>query len=225
MTCEGRLIREYEIGESVLIAGFPGVGFAASLAVYHLERVLGCEEVAEVFCPSLGDVLTDGEGGLLTQTVKLRLARSVEPNVLTVWTVNQPESTRETYDLCDEVIRISKELGCRLIVSMTSISGVERGTVYCAASSRKALSRAVEAGLETYEGEIRGLSGVLTALCRLRDVDGVCLLASSSDVVADLEASSALIEAAGRVVGLEFSLDGLEESAEEFVRVFKIYGG
>jgi len=225
LTCRGRIVRKVEVSESVLLAGFPGVGFAAPLAVYHIESVLGCEGVAEIFCPSLGGVLTDGEGGLLTQAVKVKLAESVEPGILTVWTVSQPESTREAYDLCDELIRVSKEFGCRLIVSMTSISGVERGRVYCAASSRKTLSRGLDAGLEAYEGEIGGLSGLLTALCRLRDVEGICLLAGSSDVVADLEASDGLVRAAGRVVGVEFSPRGLEESAEEFVRVFKIYGG
>ena len=225
MSCRGRITHRPPFGECVLLAGFPGVGFAAPLAVYHVERSLGCVEVAEIFCPSLGGAVTDGEGGLISRTLKLRAVRLEEDALLTTWTVSQPESAREAYDLCEELIRLSKELGCRLMVSMTSISGVRRGGVYYAASSRETLRGVDGRGMEVYEGEIRGLSGLLTALCGLGGVDCVCLLASSADVAADLEASSALLRYAGRIAGIEFSLKGLEDSAGEFMRLLKMYGG
>lgn len=232
MADEGRLNRPW------LVAAWPGMGGVAVSAGYYLMAKLGMHLLAELPADELFEVEhVEVKGGII-HTGRLPRSRFF------VW--RDPDGGRDLVVFIGEAQPpLGKYAFCRRLVDQAKALGVERvftfaamGTpmhpshdarVFAAATDEPGLVELKQHGLVVLDdGHIGGLNGVLLGAAAEGGLRGACLLGEMPHVFAQLpfpKASQAVLQAFGKITGIEVDLAELgEQAAEMDARLVELLG-
>jgi len=210
-----------------LVAAWPGMGHVGILAATFLLEQLGAERIGEVQTESyyeLNEVSV--EQGLMLPPRRPR-------GVLYAW--RDPEQRRDLviflseaqpktrgYELCEELVRVAKELGVTRITTFAAMASPldpsAPSKVHTLATDAATLSRFTGQGaIRLEKGEISGLNGVLLVAGQAEGLPGSCLLGEFPYFAPSLpqpKAAAAILRVFCPALGLEVDLTALDKQAE-----------
>ncbi len=210
------------LSSPVMIAGLPGIGSVAWLAVNHLIRELKAGLFAEIYSPAFSPkVWLTEEGTVRLVKGDLHFAHSKRSGDYVFFTASeQPYSPEGQYGLADRVLEFAEQLSVRKLITMGGLA-TDRVTdapqVYGGSTNPALMSELKNHSvLRLAGGSITGTNGLLFGLAKLRSIDAYCLLAETPGYLSlDANAARAVLQVVCKMTGIEADMSNLEKQAKE----------
>ncbi|MBK5133140.1 PAC2 family protein [Candidatus Bathyarchaeota archaeon] len=192
----------------VFIQGLPGFGNVGRIAANLLVNISEAKLFAEFYSPFFPDYVTVSSEGICNlPKYEFYSATMENTNIIIMTGETQPsfDDVLAHYQVCSEIIEFIKKLGCNFMVTMGGVPIVDnRDNVYVAATSSRLIREFKEQGATIYEkGKIVGAAGLTLALAKQLDIEGVCLLGSTTGFKADRGASYQVFKLLMKFLGKE----------------------
>jgi hypothetical protein len=131
------------------------------------------------------------------------------------------------YELCDKVLDIAQDVGCRFVLSIGGFKKDQVQTipgVYSAATDQDTMKEALNLGTKIMVGHVFGIAGLLIGLARLRNVKGFSLLVDTLGMYPDVVAAQHALVLLGKYMNLTIDLSGLDATTEETKKLLDSFG-
>jgi uncharacterized protein (TIGR00162 family) len=205
-----------------MIAGLPGIGSVAWLAVNHLVKELKAELFAEIYSPAFSPkVWLTEEGTVRLVKGDFHFTRAKGPGDLVFFTASeQPYSPEGQYELADRVLEFAEQLAVKRVVTMGGLA-TDRVTdtpkVYGGTTDPALIGEVEKHGvLKLAGGSITGTNGLLFGLAKPRNINAYCLLAETPGYLSfDANAARAILQVVCKMTGVEVDMSNLEKQARE----------
>jgi proteasome assembly chaperone (PAC2) family protein len=192
----------------VFVQGLPGFGNVGRIAAHLLIKFCEAKPFAELYSPSFPDYVSISSKGICHLPMYEFYSAPMEKNNLVIMTGEMQPSFDDVvahYDLCAEVVDFVERLGCHFIVTIGGVPITEDKTqVYVAATSTRLATEFMEKGAVIYsKGRIVGGTGLTLALAKERNLEGVCLLGTTTGFKADRGAGFLVFKFLMKALGKE----------------------
>jgi hypothetical protein len=220
------------LNDPILIEGLPGIGFVANIAALHLIQELKAKPFGEIRSSSFQDfAVTTGNGAVRFPTNELyyyKAQNDQERDLIILYGNTQALTTFGQYELCGKILDITRDLGCRYIITLGGLRRDQKLTttpkLFCAASDAETLKEALSLGSEIIEGQIYGIAGLLVGLCKLWNMRGFCLLAETPGFYPDAAAAQQVLNAVNGMLHLKIDMNRLDSAAQTTREVLESFG-
>jgi proteasome assembly chaperone (PAC2) family protein len=192
----------------VFVQGLPGFGNVGRIAAHLLIKFCEAKPFAELYSPSFPDYVSVSSKGICYLPRYEFYSAPMEKNNLVIMTGETHPSFDDVvahYRVCAEIVDFVERLGCHFIVTMGGVPISEDKTqVYVAATSLRLATEFMEKGAVIYsKGRIVGGTGLTLALAKERNLEGVCLLGTTTGFKADRGAGFLVFKFLMRALGKE----------------------
>ncbi len=216
-----RIIKDVELKNPVMIAGWPGMGSVALGVVSYLRKKLSLGDLAEI---QLDPIAT-----IDSVVVENGLAKMPPAPKNSLYYVKNPDmillegdiqlSGQSGIALLNKVLDIAVKYKVKTIYTGAAyplpISHKEDPDIYGAVNSEAIRNILTRCDIKPMEaGHISGLNGLILGLARDRGIDAVCLLATIPQYAIGLpnpKASGAIIESLEKILSFVVSLEELDD--------------
>ncbi len=230
MVCKVQFYEKPVLNDPVLIEGLPGIGFVANITALQLIKELNAKLFAQIQSSAFQDLaVTTGKEGTYFPTNQFYYykGKDGERDLIILYGNTQALTTVGQYELCGKILDISQELGCKYILTVGGLrkeEKIEKPDIYCTASDTETLQEALDLGAKIMKGHIFGVAGLLVGLCKLRNMKGLCLLAETSGLYPDEEATREVLKAINTILRMKINLENISVAAEETGEILRSFG-
>ncbi len=230
MVCKVQFYEEPVLNDPVLIEGLPGIGFVANITALQLIKELHAKLFAQIQSSAFQDLaITTRNGGTYFPTNQFYYykGKDGERDLIILYGNTQALTTVGQYELCGKILDIVEKFGCRYILTVGGLrkdEKIEKPEIYCTASDSQTLQEALNMGSKIMKGHIFGIAGLLVGLCKFRNIKGLCLLAETSGLYPDAEATRVILKIINKMLNLNVNLENLSSIAEETGEILKSFG-
>jgi proteasome assembly chaperone (PAC2) family protein len=174
----------------IFVQGLPGFGNVGRIAAHLLIKFCSAKPFAELYSPSFPDYVSISSKGIAHLPRYEFYSAPLEKNNLVIMTGETQPSFDDVvahYHVCAEIVDFVERLGCHFIVTIGGVPITEdKAQVYVAATSPRIATEFMEKGAVIYsKGRIVGGTGLTLALAKERNLEGVCLLGTTTGFKAD----------------------------------------
>jgi len=192
----------------VFVQGLPGFGNVGRIAAHLLIKFCEAKPFAELYSPSFPDYVSVSSKGICQLPRYEFYSAPMEKNNLVIMTGETQPSFDDVvahYHVCAEIVDFVERLGCHFIITMGGVPITEDKTqVYVAATSPRLATEFMEKGAVIYsKGRIVGGTGLTLALAKERNLEGVCLLGTTTGFRADRGAGFLVFKFLMKALGKE----------------------
>jgi proteasome assembly chaperone (PAC2) family protein len=192
----------------VFVQGLPGFGNVGRIAAHLLIKFCEAKPFAELYSPSFPDYVSISSKGIAHLPKYEFYSAPMEKNNLVIMTGETQPSFDDVvahYHVCSEIVDFVEKLGCHFIVTMGGVPLTEDKTqVYVAATSPRLATEFMEKGAVIYsKGRIVGGTGLTLALAKERNLEGICLLGTTTGFKADRGAGFLVFKFLMKALGKE----------------------
>ncbi len=210
-----REIYKPELENPILVQGLPGFGNVGRIAAHLLIKFCDAKPFAELYSPYFPDYVSVSSKGLCYLPKYEFYSAPLDKNNLVIMTGETQPSFDDVlahYQVCGDILDFAQKVGCHFVVTMGGVPITEDKTqVYVAATSARLATEFMEKGAVIYsKGRIVGGTGLTLALAKERELDGVCLLGTTTGFKADRGAGFMVFKFLMKTLGKEIK-DGLKE--------------
>jgi uncharacterized protein (TIGR00162 family) len=230
MVCKVQFYQKPVLNDPVLIEGLPGIGFVANITALQLIKELNAKLFAQIQSSAFQDLaVTTGNDEIYFPTNQFYYykGKDGERDLIILYGNTQALTTIGQYELCGNILDISQELGCKYILTVGGLrkdEKIDKPDIYCTASDTETLQDALDLGAKIMKGHIFGVAGLLVGLSKLRNMKGLCLLAETTGLYPDVEATREVLKAINTMLNLKINLENLSVAAEETGQILKSFG-
>ena len=192
----------------IFVQGLPGFGNVGRIAAHLLIKFCEAKPFAELYSPSFPDYVSITSKGICHLPRYEFYSAPMEKNNLIIMTGETQPSFDDVvahYQVCGEIVDFIEKQGCHFIVTMGGVPITEDKTqVYVAATSPRLATEFMEKGAVIYsKGRIVGGTGLTLALAKERDLEGICLLGTTTGFKADRGAGFLVFKFLMKALGKE----------------------
>jgi proteasome assembly chaperone (PAC2) family protein len=192
----------------VFVQGLPGFGNVGRIAAHLLIKFCEAKPFAELYSPSFPDYVSVSSKGICHLPMYEFYSAPMEKNNLVIMTGETQPSFEDVvahYHVCAEIVDFVERLGCHFIVTIGGVPITEDKTqVYVAATSPRLATEFMKKGAVIYsKGRIVGGTGLTLALAKERNLDGICLLGTTTGFKADRGAGFQVFKFLMKALGKE----------------------
>jgi uncharacterized protein (TIGR00162 family) len=192
----------------IFVQGLPGFGNVGRIAAHLLVKFSEAKLFAELYSPSFPDYVSVSSKGICHLPRYEFYSGPMEKNNLIIMTGETQPSFDDVvahYQVCAEIVDVAEKLGCRFIVTMGGVPISEDKTqVYVAATSPRLAAEFMEKGAVIYsKGRIVGGTGLTLALAKEKNLEGICLLGTTTGFKADRGAGFQVFKFLMKALGKE----------------------
>lgn len=177
----------------VLIEGLPGIGNVGKIAVDFLVEELKAKKLYSFFSYKFPHSVFVNEKNLV-EMPKLEMyykqfgKGNKKRDLLFLTGDIQPIDEESCYAFCDEVLKIAQQYKCNHLITTGGIGlqhVPDKPKVYCAGNDQAELQEYTKKGMSVEKeifgvvGPIIGVSGILLALGKKKEIKGIALLAET----------------------------------------------
>jgi uncharacterized protein len=223
--CSVHLYEDVDLEGAAVVDGFPSVGLVSTICANYLIDLMDLEQVGILDAPAFPTVSIVREGEPMFPV------RIYASDQLCVFVSEFQPDKHLVRPIAETLIEFATEQGCELMISPEGLVSDEEDDdeddeevqVYGLASTRKMRDTLEDAELETFtNGIITGVSGILLALGKRREVDSVSLLAKANPNYPDARAAARVIEAMdGLLENVDIEVEPLFTEAENIERTLR----
>lgn len=216
---EIKYLKNIDLKDPVLIAGWPGMGNVALGVVEFLRAKLKPVKIAEIKIDpmlALDAVMVENGIAKFPAAPKNTFYAVKNPDLIVFeGEVQLPGQTGLV--LLERVLDVAVKLKVKMIYTGAAfpmpVSYKEAPTVYGAVNKKTIVSLFDRYGIQPMEGgHISGLNGLLLGFAHERGIDAACLLATMPQYAIGLpnpKAAAAILETLAKIVGFRLRLDDL----------------
>jgi len=212
-----------------LICGFPGSGYVGKLAIDHLIHELNASPLADIYSntfPPQVMIKPDGTVDLIKNAMFYHESpTSPSLNMMFLTGYSQPSNPDAEYLLAETILEIASKFSVLHVYALAAyITGVfvQKPRVFCTASDMESLRSINTPDIAVMDGgAITGMNGLIIGLAKLKGMRGTCLLGETSGYVVDAKASRSILEVLTTRLGIEISMDALDERAKDTEMLIK----
>lgn len=199
----------------IFVQGLPGLGNVGRIAAHLLVKFFDAKPFAELYSPTFPDYISITPKGIASLPKYDFYYAPMEKNNLIIMSGEiQPsfDDVLAHYSICEEVLNFAESLDCKFVITMGGVPITEDKTqIFIAATSNRIATEFMEKGAVIYsKGKIVGGTGLTLALAKERNLDGVCLLGTTSGFGADREAGFLVFKFLMKALGEEIK-EGLKD--------------
>jgi hypothetical protein len=192
----------------VFVQGLPGFGNVGKIATHLLVKFCTAKPFAELYSPSFPDYVSVNSKGISRLPRYEFYAAPMEKNNFIIMTGDTQPSFDDVvahYSLCGDILDFVEKQGCSFIVTIGGVPITEEKTqVYVAATSPRLALEFMEKGAVIYsKGRIVGATGLILGLAKERNMEGVCLLGTTTGFRADRGAGFTVFKFLMKALGNE----------------------
>ncbi len=203
-----RQMSEPKLENPIFVQGLPGFGNVGRIATHLLIRFCQAKPFMEMYSPSFPDYVSVSSKGICHLPHYDFLAAPMEKNHFIIMTGDTQPSFDDVpahYALCGEVLDVFRKYKSSLLVTMGGIPMTEeKSQVYVAATSERLALEFMEKGAVLYsKGRIVGATGLMLGIAKEHNVEGVCLLGSTTGLRADRGAGFSVFKFLMKALGKE----------------------
>lgn len=230
MVCKVQIYEKPVLNKPVLIEGLPGIGFVANITALHLIKELNAKKFAQIQSSAFQDLAmttNNGKTYFPTNQFYYHKGKDGERDLIILYGNTQALTTIGQYELCGKILDISTEFDCNYILTVGGLrkeEKIEKSKIYCTASDKDALKDALDLDAKIMKGHIFGVAGLLVGLSKFRNIKGLCLLAETSGLYPDAEATREVLKIINSMLHLKVNLENVQASAEETGNILKSFG-
>ncbi|MCM8760963.1 MAG: PAC2 family protein [Candidatus Omnitrophica bacterium] len=216
-----KILKNIELANPVMIAGWPGMGTVALGVVDYLRRKLGATKFAEIELDPLAtiDSVLVEDGVATIPPIPKNIFYYVRNPDIIILEGEAQLSGQAGLALLGKVLDVAERFKVRTIYTGAAfpmpISHREDPEVYGAVNRRDLLDVLQKFDIKAMEGgHISGMNGLILGLARQRNIDAVCLLATMPQYAISLpnpKASAAIIDVMQKMLSFVVSLEELYE--------------
>lgn len=203
-----RQVSKISLEKPIFVQGLPGFGNVGKIAAHLLVKFCGAKPFAELYSPSFPDYVTANSKGICRLPRYEFSAAPMEKNDFIIMSGDTQPSFDDVvshYALCGEVLDFAEKHDCSFIVTLGGVPITEeKKQVYVAATSPRLALEFMEKGAVIYgKGRIVGATGLLLALAKERNLEGISLLGPTNGFQADREAGFSVFKFLMKALGNE----------------------
>jgi proteasome assembly chaperone (PAC2) family protein len=192
----------------VFVQGLPGFGNVGRIAAHLLIKFCEAKPFAELYSPSFPDYVSINPKGIANLPKYEFYSAPMEKNNFVIMTGETQPSFDDVvahYHVCAEIVDFVEKLGCLFMVTMGGLPITEDKTqVYVAATSPRLATEFMKKGAVIYsKGRIVGGTGLTLAIAKERDLEGICLLGTTTGLKADRGAGFLVFKFLMKALGKE----------------------
>ncbi len=192
----------------IFVQGLPGFGNVGKIAAHILVKFCGAKPFAELYSPSFPDYVSANSKGICRLPRYEFYAASMKKNDFIIMTGDTQPSFDDVvshYALCGDVLDFVEKQDCSFIVTLGGVPITEeKKQIYVAATSPRLALEFMEKGAVIYsKGRIVGATGLMLALAKERDLEGISLLGPTSGFQADRGAGFSVFKFLMKALGNE----------------------
>lgn len=222
-----RRIMDLELKNPIMVEGLPGVGHVGKLVAEHLIEELEAELAIEVYSPHLPpQVIVLDDGTVKQVRNEIYVHRDGDRDLLLLVGDYQSATNEGHYELAGAFLDLCEEFGVKRIYTLGGYGTgqfVDKPQVLGAANSLELVEEMKSYGVVFQENEpgggIVGVSGLLVGLSRLREIDAVCLMGTTSGYLVDPKSAQEVLRVLSKALEIEVDMMALEERAREMERI------
>jgi hypothetical protein len=201
-------ISKPDLENPVFVQGLPGFGNVGRIAAHLLIKFCDAKPFAELYSPYFPDYVSISSKGICHLPKYEFYSAQIEKNNLVIMTGETQPSFDDVlahYNVCGDILDFAQKIGCNFIVTMGGVPITEDKTqVYVAATSPSLATEFMEKGAVIYsKGRIVGGTGLTLALAKERELEGVCLLGTTTGFKADRGAGFMVFKFLMKTLGKE----------------------
>lgn len=201
-------ISKPDLENPIFVQGLPGFGNVGRIAAHLLIKFCSAKPFAELYSPYFPDYVSINSKGICHLPKYEFYSAPMEKNNLIIMTGETQPSFDDVlahYHVCGDILDFAEEIGCHFIVTMGGVPITEDKTqVYVAATSPGLATEFMEKGAVIYsKGRIVGGTGLTLALAKERELEGVCLLGTTTGFKADRGAGFMVFKFLMKTLGKE----------------------
>jgi len=201
-------ISKPDLENPVFVQGLPGFGNVGRIAAHLLIKFCDAKPFAELYSPYFPDYVSISSKGICHLPKYEFYSAQIEKNSLVIMTGETQPSFDDVlahYNVCGDILDFAQNIGCNFIVTMGGVPITEDKTqVYVAATSPSLATEFMEKGAVIYsKGRIVGGTGLTLALAKERELEGVCLLGTTTGFKADRGAGFMVFKFLMKTLGKE----------------------
>ncbi|MEM2240450.1 MAG: proteasome assembly chaperone family protein [Candidatus Bathyarchaeia archaeon] len=205
-----------EIGEEpIIVTGLPDVGLVGSIATFHLASKMHMEEVGFLESDLLPPIV------VLYNGIPKPPVRILKSGKIVAIVSETAVPATAVFKVSKAIVEWASKKKAKLIVTMGGIAveeryKLEKPLVYVTASNRETVEELKSKGMEILDrGYLVGPYALIMRWAPLHGLVAIGLLAQSFFNYPDPEAAASVLEALGKLMGLEIDVTELREKGEE----------
>jgi len=216
----------------ILVEGLPGIGLIGKISVEYLISELKAKKFAELYSPHFP------HQAIIEKDSTLRLVRDEfyyrkgkkDLIILTGDTQVTPTDSYGHYEVVQKILDFSEKYAVKEIYTLGGYSTggkeVKEPRVLASGTNQEMIKRFsnIDPKLlfrEDIGAAIVGASGLLLAMGKLRNFQGLCLLGESSGFVLDPKAAKSVLQCLNKILDIDITLEGLEKKIKENEELIK----
>ncbi len=210
----------------ILIEGLPGIGNVGKVAADFLVDELGATKFLTISSQTFPHSVFVNENNLVEMpTIEMYYKKLKKNDLLLLVGDVQPIDEVSCYKFCDEMLRLTKEYGCKEIITIGGIGLQDipkKPKIYCTGNSKKTIKRYMK-GTELHNnlygvvGPIIGVSGLLVGMAKSANINAICLLAETygHPMYLGIKGAREILKVITRKLQLDISLSELDKEISE----------
>lgn len=211
----------------VLIEGLPGIGNVARIAAEYLIEKTKAKKFMEIYSFSFpNSVFINDDSTIDMPKIEMFYSKK-KRHIIYVTGDIQPVEEKESYKMCEQIIKIAKKMKVKEIITIGGIGLLKEPNaprVHGATNNKKLIKKFQNIGINFNGngtvGLIIGAAGLLLGLGGLEGIDGVTLLGEtlSHPEHIGMKASRAILKCLEKYLKMDFELKDMDKEIKRLGR-------
>ena len=224
MVTEIKYIEKPELNNPVLIEGLPGIGNVGRIAISYLIDKLNAKKFAELYSPYFFPlVIVNPNSEISGLKIEFYYYKGKRDLIFLIGD-SQPVEYVGYYRVCKKILELCEEFNVKEIITVGGFGiGIEKqkprvlGALINLDDMKKYKEAGVYFGKENPIGTIYGVSGLLLALAKEKNMRGCSMLGETIGypIITDPKAAEEVIKVLMKLFDLKVDLTDLNESIKQ----------
>lgn len=205
----------------ILVVGLPGIGLIGQVVGRYLVKELNSKRIATLYSHHFPhQVFMTKKGGLRLIKNSFYYSRGKNHDVIILVGDVQALSSFGQYEVAGVIIDFCNKLKIKQVITVGGYSTgklSEKRRIFAVATEDKIRNKFKKYGVIFGEakGSIVGAAGLIPALGRLNDIEGICLMGETHGGYVDTLAAREILKVLSAYLGITINLKRIDERAKK----------
>ncbi len=211
-----------KLRDPVMVAGFPGIGFVGKICVDQMIEDLKPVKFATIYSPYFPpQVIVNFDGTIKVPQNELYYLKNKDgKNDLIIATGDFQGVTGDSqYKISEAIIEIAKKAKVKRVYTLGGLGTgvIPRNVRVFGAATDKELVKELEPLHIDFKpgGGIFGAAGLIIGMCKLNNIEGVCLMGETQGEFLDAKASEAVLKILVKILNIKINFEEFNKKVAE----------
>jgi uncharacterized protein (TIGR00162 family) len=211
----------------VLIIGLPGIGLIGQVVGRYVVKELKAKRIANLYSPHFPhQVFMTKKGGMRLIKNSFYLYKGKKRDLVILVGDVQALNSQGQYEVAGYILDYAKKLGIKQLITVGGYSTgkiKEKRNIYAVTTSEKTREKLKKYSVlfGVAKGSIVGAAGLIPALGKILNIEGICLMGETHGGYVDTPAAREIIKVLSSYLGIQISLRRIDQRAKESEKILK----